>query len=146
MHYHFNYPFNPWGAGETHCVFEGTDGTWYGYESGVFGSMSPDVTVEGQIVYEFKWNAAGDFVMSFGAAGDDLVTDTDIILFSYVDEYTVALTWDSDIGVLSYTGSELALATLLIGNYEADKKECFTIQILPNKFISLNFNLQRGTN
>ena len=131
------------------CVTQGTDGTWYGAKIGVYpnweyGEIAPSVNIEGEPVYSFRWNASGDFIMEFGENGDTPVTDVNIVVVKY-NGTTIALTWDPDVGVLGYTGNNLELATLLINNYVLGEDVCFDVTIIPQLFISYDFDLLRGT-
>ena len=128
------------------CITQGNDGivTWYGatLTDPPFGSINPTITVEGQTVYAFKWKADGVFRMRFGDIGNEPVTDTNIILVAH-DQGSLALSWDE--ANLYYEGTDSALATSLIAAYVEGEDTCFRVQIIPDEFISYNFDLLRGT-
>ena len=151
MHYHFNYPFNPWGVTDSNiCVTQGNDGVieWYGAElttapnTWAYGSISPGVTIEGQLIFAYKWKADGTFIMRFGDIGNEPVTDTNIIIVQK-ENFSLALTWD--IVNLYYSGTDQAFATDLITKYVEGADMCSLVQIIPDLFISYNFTLERGT-
>ena len=148
MHYHFGYPRNTSGVGFTPnvCITQGNDGIveWYGatLTDPAFGTIDPNETALGQTVYAFKWKADGTFRMRFGVLGNEIVPDTDIIHVT-TRVTPVILLWDAV--NLYYEGTNLAMATELINEYVEGEDRCALVKPIPNEFIRINFNLQRGT-
>ena len=147
MHYHFGYPFNPWGAGvlDNVCVEQGTDGTWYGFEHLAFGTVQPTHNVADQRTYSIKWNAAGDFIVSFGDAGDEQVPDlyNGSLQFSRpTGDESVAIAWSSV--NTQYEGNNLELATDLIDTYVLGEEVCLSMRGTPDLFIDYDFELKTG--
>ena len=115
--------------------------TWYGYEEGNFGGATPSSNVLDQSFYSMKWDAGGNFIASFGAAGDEQVPDVPQILFYYKDQTApVILAWDGTNEY--YAGIDLGLATTLIALSGSASKICFYAEIEPVLFIQYDYNLE----
>ena len=134
------------------CITQGNDGVveWYGAEAvsnppavWSYGSMSPEYTIDGQFIFAIKWRADGTFQARIGDAGINPVTDTNIIVLKFTSTSSVALTWNES--TFLYEGVNQDLAANLITNYVPDKVTCITALIIPDLFISYNFDLKRGT-
>ncbi len=134
------------------CLEVGNDGvvTNWGYVSAYditsFGKATPDVTKAGQHVYAFSWDAAGNFTLRFGGAGNEIVPDVDSAIISWHSpegaNHEFIAGWDSDNSL--YSGTDLDMATALIAGGEID--QCFTMVLFPNLFITYDFaTILRGT-
>ena len=119
----------------------GTDGTWYGYESGNFGTANPSANILDQHFYSLKWKADGSFIISFGDLGNEQVPDVpQIFIYHKSQDAPLVAVWN-DI-TTQYEGTDLALATTLIAlQIGGATSSCFFVQIEPTHFISYDFNL-----
>lgn len=121
----------------------GDNGTKYGALTGVFGEVDPRANVIDQIVYELTWDASGNWIMSFGDAGNEQVpTVPQIFLYhNYNIDNPVVLVWDES--TLTYLATDLTLATLLINQYiNGNDSACFYAEIEPEDFIIYDYLIE----
>ena len=124
------------------CMTEGTDGTKYGFLKGSFGTFVPPFSADGKEVHEFTWQASGTFIMTFGAAGDEQLTDTNTV-YVEIDNGAIELNWYSASNV--YKGSNIEAATALITDFVDGKERCGYIYVsLPTLFIDYIFDTIRS--
>ena len=99
------------------CITVGYDGSeWYGKITGVMGSSDPDRTEDGTLLYSFKFNAAGNFVIQFGDAGDEQISSA--TSFNVYSEYyggSRVAQWNDT--TLQYEFDDQLIATDLIDKY-----------------------------
>ena len=99
------------------CITIGyDDAVWYGKISGQIGSSEPDEASDGTLLYSFKFNADGNFVMQFGDNGDEQIMDA--LSFNVYSEYyggSRVAQWNAD--TLQYEFDDIAIATDLINKY-----------------------------
>jgi len=125
MNYGFKYGFggkNSLSPPAQTCVNMGDDGTWYGYEYNNFGSATPDKANDGTLLYSFKFNPDGLFIVAWGDAGDSRVQDAYTLV---VNNDNIAL-WDNTTNTYNFNNQDLA--TRLIDEYNNNNKDfCTTI-------------------
>jgi hypothetical protein len=113
----------------------GTDGTKYGYIKGEFGEVDPGMTVDGTPLYEWTYQADGDFIISWGDDGNTHLLDVDWILLKTAKNYTNVADWDDT--TTAYIFNDVDAATSLIA--EDPSEICMSMTILPENFIHLNY-------
>ena len=114
----------------------GTDGTKYGYVKGSFGTIDPAFTVDGIEMTESSWDAAGNFIISFGSTQ---LTDVSSIHIKTNNYENVAL-WDGTNYVFTDVDAATELITLGL------TKGCMSLLILPDLFIHYTYSeILRGT-
>lgn len=131
------------------CLIQGTDGTWYGAELATApntwsfgGPITPPDAVSGQLSFALKWSPDGRFVVRLGDLGDEPLPDVNLAVVRY-SGHAVSLIWDST--DLHYLGTDTALTDTLMDHYILGEQNCgISISAVPNKFISINLDLQRG--
>ena len=122
------------------CIDSGTDGTWYMFEFNSFGIANPTHTKDGTLLYSFKCNASGDFIISWGDTGKEQLLGIDAILVKSKDRKHVGTaTWRN---VLTrYEFNDLEWATVIIDAYgKGETEQCFLLEGLPENFIHYSFN------
>ena len=124
MNFGFNFGLLSAGndASANFCVTEGTDGTWYGYQSGSFGSVSPGTTNDGTLIYANKWSADGTIIMSYGPAGVTQLTGVARISVTYNGQ-SMILSWDTI--TKDYRLVDTAITNILIADYTLGKVRCY---------------------
>ena len=121
----------------TNCFILDTDGTWYGYESGTFGSATPNTTSGGVLFYSFKYKATGEFEMHFGVAGNEQLPDiTEIWAVNDEGTYSQVLVWDAT--AQAYLGTDVDAATYLITQTDI----CIGFYALPELMIHYDYNME----
>ena len=119
----------------------GNDGiiTKYGFIEGQFGVAGPTETADGTPLYEWTWDALGNFIISFGPTGTTQLTDVDSIVIHTMGYDSHVAIWDGT----AYLFRELDIATELIAN--SPSKVCMSMGILPSLFIHYTYSeLLRG--
>ena len=117
------------------CLTLSNDGiiTWYGYESANFGTATPD-EVQGQHLYSFKYKATGEFLITFGAAGNEKLGTIDNLYIKSADSaYSRVLVWSATDS--AYIDTDLDSATFLVGESDI----CLSFYELPEDVIHYTY-------
>ena len=114
------------------CLYEGTDGTKYGFKLNEFGAFSPPTTIDGKAITEMSWQNDGTFIVSFSS---QLGGNVDKLYLTH--EYSmIELYWDGNV----YTGKHLAAANELIYRFVDGGEVCMCVESsLPDMFIEYIF-------
>ena len=114
-----------------------TVGDWTGHIAGSGSIITPNATLNGEDIYEYKWNnVTGEFVLAFGGSGDTRLDNTRGILVTHhaVPDSGVAM-WDDTNKYYTYT--DLDLATYLTANPD---DTCFYVEFVPETLITYSFS------
>lgn len=112
-----------------------TDGG-YGLDAAqvISGLLLPDTTADGTLIYSASFYSNGDFIMSFGALGNEQLTNVLQIIKEF-NEGHIELFWNATNN--RYEGTNLTLATeliLLLGT-----EVCFADIAIPDLLIDIDF-------
>ncbi len=102
----------------------GTSGDWKGHITGSGSVINPNATYMGLDIYEYKWNVVtGEFIISFGDAGNDEITNIIQLSVSHTarpdrnsasfDDTETAYTF-TDLDLAQWVGSDLARSCFLV--------------------------------
>ena len=114
------------------CMVVGNSGADYGFLTGSYGEFTPSVTSDGTLIYSFRFDATGKFIMQFGLAGDEKVFDASTITVESLLSTVLGMSWDDTNKY--YTATNLNLATLLIADYVGERV-CMNITLIPDLFL-----------
>lgn len=120
------------------CIFTiGSSGDKRGYIKGSIGDISPDATYSGVEIYEYTWNVVtGEFILSFGVAGNDYVTNIPELLITH---HTVpdgnSAVWDDT--QTAYIFTDLTLAQYIGTNTD---ESCFWVEPVPENLFLYDFS------
>lgn len=117
------------------CIHANTDGTWYGYEYGSFGSITDEYLDTGELIYSRKWNLDGEMRFEFGVDGLLQLTDVDTINIYYLGVLRTA-TWDG-FGYVIYDTTMIADA--MIDYNTCGRDFCMSMYFLPTQVIGSDF-------
>lgn len=111
------------------------DGTKYGFiYGGSFGAVDPDKAEDDTLLYEWTWQANGDFIISFGT-GDTKLTDVDELYIKIGKTVEVAV-WDATTTAYIFTNLELATQLITDDVQALD----MVMSILPSPFIDISYD------
>ena len=123
----------------------GVSGTVIGFDVGLgIGEVKPTTTKNGTPLYSFTWDypaVKGDFVISWGIAGETQLIDVNSILVSNPNNTEVFIAyWDDS--TKSYNATNLVYAQELNTHYDLGELEpwCLNMFILPDLLIHYTFN------
>ncbi len=108
-------------------------GDWIGYNSGTpYGTLVPNVTSDGTFIYSYEANTVtGEFKIRFGVAGNEQLTNNQLIIYIH-DTYGQVELFHDDVN-LYYTGTNLELANKLLE--DVGEKNCFISLAIPETLI-----------
>ncbi len=110
-------------------------GTVWGYIDITLGALDPDTTADGTYIYQATFDTSdGAFIMSFGVAGNEQITNCLLIIKEFESDH-VELYWNATNS--RYEGTNITLATdlaLLTGT-----EVCFADIAIPDLLIDINF-------
>ncbi len=140
------------GGGYSNICLEtvGVSGTVIGFHTGLgIGTVNPTHTADGTLFYGCTWDypaVTGKFLIQWGDAGDEQLTDVSRILMKSKNgvEVGIAIWNDTD---KAYVFTNLENAQQLNDAYDANEIEpfCFSMLVLPSPFIRITYNqLLRG--
>ena len=132
------------GTGSDICIITmGTSGDWRGHIAGSGSVISPSATYAGLDIYEYKWNiVTGQFIISFGVAGDDELANIVQIIVKHPRRP------DSNSAVWNSTDTQYDFVDLDLAQWIDDDiaRSCFIINFQPIILIQYDFsNILVGT-
>lgn len=116
------------------CINMGDDGTWYGYEYNNFGSATPDEANDGTLLYSFKFNSDGLFILAFGEDGQQLLDNIYKIQIENILGLNRLAQFDETTN--NYRFEDIDLANNLINNYSSF---CCTIVVAEGLIIDYDY-------
>jgi hypothetical protein len=123
-------------------VGEDDTGTWIIYELGLFGSVIPQYTSDGTLIYGYKADkTTGDFIMMFGDSGNIKLTDIDeIVIEDKKYGYEEVALWDDTLK--AYTFTDLDYVTDISKEYDTNGEFdlCIKVFYMPDTFIFYIFD------
>ena len=124
------------------CLTEiGTDGTYYLYDSNTVGMgiAQPGQTISGVFFYSFKCDAGGNFIIQWGDAGNEQLTDvSQILVYNKLQTSADVAVWDDIDKRYEFINKDWS--DNIIAEYDAGVREvCFAMEILPSLFIHYSF-------
>ena len=110
-------------------------GTVWGYIDITLGAIDPDTTADGTLIYQATFDTSdGAFIMSFGVAGNEQITNTLLIIKSF-EEGHVELAWNATNSRYEGTNTTLAAELALL----TGTKVCFEDVAIPDMLINIDF-------
>lgn len=110
-------------------------GTVWGYIDTTLGALDPDTTSDGTHIYQTTFDTSnGLFVMSFGAAGNEQLTNVLLIVKEFKGGH-VELYWNATNSRYEGTNSALATDLALLTGTEV----CFADIAIPDLLINIDY-------
>ncbi len=119
-------------------VVMGTSGDWRGHIAGSGSIITPNASMGGLDLYEYKWNiVTGEFVISWGDTGDDEVDNLRYMLIAHPKvpdkNETTWFTTTTD-----YRFTDLELAQYIDDDVD---RACFHVELMPVIAIIFDFSV-----
>jgi len=119
----------------------GTDGTYYLYDSNTtgMGTTTFNDTNNDLFFYSFKCDAVGNFIIQWGDAGNEQLTDVNSMIIHSEDHSKVDVAyWNNTSKRYEFINKDWS--DDIIADYNAGSRElCFAMKILPSLFLHYSF-------